>query len=83
MHNLICRLRSEGLSGPQVLLRVNIDFPEHPISLGGVYHIERVRKGIHREKREPVSRVAPISLAGPIWSVPKPYQPANSTQEAA
>jgi hypothetical protein len=82
MRNMICRLRSEGLSGPQVLLRINIEFPDYPISLGGVYHVERVRKGIHREKREPVTRIAPISLAGPSWSVPKGYA-HNHVEEAA
>jgi hypothetical protein len=83
MQDFICKLRSKGVPASHVLVQVSEAFPNAPtISIGGIYHVERRRKGIHRESRHVHREKAIITLAGPSWSVPEQYRAANQ-QEAA
>lgn len=83
MQDQICKLRREGLSAAQVQSKVRAEYPDHPISIGGIYHVERRRKGTYRRAKPSNVRPVPlISLAGPAWSIPDHCQPA-STRRAA
>ncbi|MEL6859288.1 MAG: hypothetical protein AAFO74_12950 [Pseudomonadota bacterium] len=69
MQDYICQQRQRGLSGKQVHARCRIMFPKYPISLGGVYHVERKRKGqVYREPKPKLAKPM-ITLCGPAWSI--------------
>ena len=75
MQDFICKLRSKGVPASHVLVQVSEAFPNAPsISIGGIYHVERRRKGIHRESRHVHREEAIITLGGPRWSVPEQYR---------
>ena len=69
MQDYICKQRMEGLTGRQVKAHCRIKFPNHPISIGGIYHIERRRKGLIYREPKPKLQAPKISLCGPAWSI--------------
>lgn len=71
MQDYICKLRRQGVPASQVKFEVNCKFPDYPsISVGGIYHVERRRKGIHRPSRTVERQETQITLCGPAWAIP-------------